>query len=104
STTDLGIVLAARQIPVVLLLLFGGVWADRLPRHHVMVASSLLSGASQAVVAMLLLTGRAQIWQLAVLASVNGASTAFFFPASSAIVPQTVAAPILQQANATLRL
>ena len=104
STTDLGIVLAARQIPVLVLLLFGGVWADRLPRHHVMVASDVLSGASQAVVATLLLTGHAQIWQLAVLASVNGASTAFFFPASSGIVPQTVTASLLQQANATLRL
>jgi MFS family permease len=104
STTDLGIVLAARQIPVLVLLLFGGVWADRLPRHHVMVASNLLSGASQAVVAALLLTGHAQIWQLAILASLNGASTAFFFPASTGIVPQTVTAPLLQQANATLRL
>jgi MFS family permease len=104
STTDLGIVLAARQIPVILLLLFGGVWADRLPRHHVMVASNLVSGASQAVVAALLLTGRAQIWQLAVLASVNGASSAFFFPASTGVIPQTVTTPLLQQANAMLRL
>jgi MFS family permease len=104
STTDLGIVLAARQIPVLVLLLFGGVWADRLPRHHVMVVSNLLSGASQAVLAVLLLTGHAQIWQLAILAALNGASTAFFFPASSGIVPQTVTAPLLQQANATLRL
>jgi MFS family permease len=104
STTDLGIVLAARQIPVLILLLFGGVWADRLPRHHVMVAANLTSGASQAVVAFLLLTGHAQIWQLALLAAVNGASTAFFFPASSGIVPQTVTTPLLQQANATLRL
>jgi len=104
STTDLGIVLAARQIPVLVLLLFGGVWSDRLPRHHVMVASNVLSGASQAVVAVLLLTGHAQIWQLAVLAAMNGAATAFFFPASTGIVPQTVTLPLLQQANATLRL
>ena len=47
STTDLGLVLAARQIPVIVLLLFGGVWADRLPRHHVMVASNLVSGAAR---------------------------------------------------------
>jgi MFS family permease len=104
STTDLGLVLAARQIPVILLLLFGGVWADRLPRHHVMVASNLVSGASQAVVAFLLLTGRAQIWQLALLAAMNGASSAFFFPASTGIIPQTVTTPLLQQANAILRL
>ena len=104
STTDLGIVLAARQLPVILLLLFGGVWADRLPRHHVMVASNVVSGASQAVVAALLLTGHAQIWQLALLSAVNGASSAFFFPASTGVIPQTVTAPLLQQANTTLRL
>jgi hypothetical protein len=104
STADLGLVLAARQVAVIVLLLYGGVWADRLPRHLVMVGSNLVSGASQASAAALLLAGHAQIWQLAALAVVNGASSAFFFPASTGIVPQTVPAPLLQQANATLRL
>lgn len=104
STSDLGLVLAARQIPTVIFILFGGVWADRLPRHHVMVASNLLSGASQAAAAALLLAGHAQIWQLAALAAVNGSSSAFFFPASTGVIPQTVPATLLQQANATLRL
>jgi MFS family permease len=104
STSDLGLVLAARQIPTVIFILFGGVWADRLPRHHVMVASNLLSGASQAATAALLLAGHAQIWQLAALAAVNGSSSAFFFPASTGVIPQTVPATLLQQANATLRL
>jgi predicted MFS family arabinose efflux permease len=89
---------------MVLFLLVGGIWADRLPRHHVMVASNVLSGASQAAVAALLFSGHARIWQLAVLAAVNGASTAFFFPASSGIIPQTVPERLLQQANAVLRL
>jgi MFS family permease len=44
------------------------------------------------------------LWQLAVLAAVNGTSSAFFFPASAGIVPQTVSLPMLGQANATLRL
>jgi MFS family permease len=104
STSDLGLVLAARQIPTVIFILFGGVWADRLPRHHVMVASNLLSGASQAATAALLLAGHAHIWQLATLAAVNGSSSAFFFPASTGVIPQTVPATLLQQANATLRL
>ena len=104
SATDIGIVLAARQVAVVVLLLFGGVWADRLARHRVMVASNLVSGASQAAVAVLLLTGHASLWQLAALAVVNGASSAFFFPASTGIIPQTVPPTLLQQANATLRL
>ena len=44
SKTDLGLVLAARSIPQIVFLLVGGVWADRLSRHRVMVASNVLSG------------------------------------------------------------
>jgi hypothetical protein len=104
SKTDLGLVLAARSIPQVAFLLVGGVWADRLSRHHVMVASNLLSGASQAALATLLLTGAADVWHLAALGAVNGVSSAFFFPASSGVVPQTVPAASLQTANSLLRL
>jgi MFS family permease len=104
SATQLGIVLAARQIPTVLFLLFGGVVSDRLPRHRVMVMSNVASGASQAVAAALLLSGHASIAALAALAAVNGSASAFFYPASTGIVPQTVTTPMLQQANATLRL
>jgi MFS family permease len=104
SKSDLGFVLAARSVPQVLFLVFGGVVADRLPRHRVMVASSLVSGASQGGIALLLLTGNAALWHLVALVAVNGASSAFFFPASSGVIPQTVAPPQLQQANALLRL
>jgi MFS family permease len=104
SKSDLGFVLAARALPQVVFLLIGGIWADRLPRHHVMVASNVLSGATQAVLAALLLTGSAQLWMLIALAAANGVSSAFFFPASTGIVPQTVPATMLQSANAVLRL
>jgi predicted MFS family arabinose efflux permease len=62
------------------------------------------SALSQAAAATLLITGGAEIWHLAALASVNGAASAFFFPASAGVIPQTVPAPILQQANAMLAL
>jgi MFS family permease len=104
STTDLGLVLAARSVAQIAFLLLGGVWADRLPRHQVMVVSNVVSGASQATLAVLLLSGSARIWELGALAFVNGCSSAFFFPASTGIVPQTVPVSMLQQANATLRL
>ena len=104
SPTAIGIVLAARQGPVVVLLLVGGVWGDRLRRNHVMIASNAVSFAGQGLVAALLLAGTAHLWELAVLASVNGASQAFFLPASSGVIPQTVPEPLLQQANAALRL
>jgi MFS family permease len=104
SKTDLGLVLAARSVPQIVFLLVGGVWADRLSRHRVMVASNVLSGAAQAAVAVLLLTGRAEIWHLAGFAAVNGFASAFFFPASQGVVPQTVPAPALQSANSLLGL
>ena len=104
SKTDLGLVLAARAIPQLVFLLAGGIWADRLPRHLVMVASNLVSGLTQAVVAVLLLLDAAEIWHLAALAVLNGTATAFFFPASQGVIPQTVPARLLQEANALLRL
>jgi MFS family permease len=104
SATDLGLVTASFLLPQIVFILIGGIWADRLPRHHVMVASDALSGAAQAATAALLLAGSAEVWQLAVLAAVRGTASAFFFPASQGIVPQVVSAERLQEANALLRL
>jgi MFS family permease len=104
SKSDLGLVLAARSVPQIAFLLVGGVWSDRLPRNRVMVASSVLSGASQAGVAVLLLTHSAEVWQLGALAATNGAASAFFFPASIGVVPDTVPVQLLQAANGLLRL
>jgi len=104
STTDVGLVVACRSLPQVLFLLVGGIWADRLPRHAVMVGSNLASAAAQGATAALLLTGSAEVWHLAALQAVGGTATAFFFPASTGLVPQTVLATQLQEANALLRL
>ena len=102
SGTDLGLVLAAQSVPLVALSLVGGVWADRLPRATLMVASDLVRAAVQLTGAVLLLTGSAEIWQLAALAACHGAAEAFFRPAAGAILPQIVPAPGLQQANALM--
>ncbi|MBA3429187.1 MAG: MFS transporter [Actinobacteria bacterium] len=88
SKTDLGLILAAREIPLVVFLLAGGVWADRLPRNRVMVGANVVSGLSQATVAALLIVGDAEIWQLAALAAVNGGASAFYFPASGGASPK----------------
>ena len=85
SGTDLGLVLAAQSLPLAALALVGGVWADRLPRAALMVASDLVRAAVQITAAVLLLTGAAQIWQLAILAAIHGAAEAFFRPAAGAI-------------------
>lgn len=104
SASALGLVLAARMIPNVLFLLLGGVIADRLPRSIVLVGSNAMSGATQAAVAVLLISGHAHVWHLVVLEAVNGASFALFHPADSAVVPLTVPEGRLQEANGLLGL
>jgi hypothetical protein len=91
-------------VSVVVFLLLGGVVADRLPRHLVMVGSSVLAGVSQAAAAALLLSGTAHVTVLAALQVVNGACSAFTIPSTSAVLPQTVPGDLLRQANALARM
>jgi predicted MFS family arabinose efflux permease len=69
-----------------------------------MVVCDIVRGVGEVVLAILLITGSAQIWHLAVGAAVIGAASAFFLPASSGLVPQTVSPARLQQANALMSL
>jgi MFS family permease len=102
--TALGIVLAAESLPLVLFVLVGGVWADRLPRQIVMLVSDVVRGLVQATLAVLLLSGAAEVWHLAVLMAIYGTAQAFFQPAATGLVPATISAARLQQANALLGL
>jgi MFS family permease len=104
SASALGLVLSAALVSRVVLLLVGGVVADRLPRQNVMLGADLLRTASQGVVAVLLITGNARVWELVVLIALFGAGDAFFAPASTGLVPETVRADRLQQANALMSL
>ena len=79
--SDLGLVILAREIPIVVLLLIGGVWGDRLPRHLVLAGSDFVRGATQAFTAVLLLTGNASVLSIAVLAAIFGGASAFGRPA-----------------------
>jgi MFS family permease len=100
SVTDLGLVFAAFTLPLVAFLLVGGVLADRFQPRGVMLASDLTRFVSQALVAMLLVSGQARIWELVVLQAVRGAALAFFQPASTSLTPSTVPPELLQEANA----
>jgi MFS family permease len=104
SVTSLGVVLAAQTVPLVLFVLVGGVWADRFSRRRVMVTSDLVRATSQALCAVLLLTGAAHVWELVVLQAIYGTARAFFDPAALALVPQTVDAGQLQRANSLIAL
>jgi MFS family permease len=104
TASAIGAVLAATTVARVAFLLAGGVWADRLRRQYVMLAADGVRGVVQAGLAALLLSGHAHIWELSVGGALYGAAASFFEPASTALVPETVPAGQLQQANSLLGL
>lgn len=104
SATDLGVVVAAGTVPLAVLLLVGGVWADRLDRRVVMLTTDAVRALVQGLLAVLLLTGSARVWHLAVLAAAAGAAQAFFEPAATGMVPQVISPARLGQANALVGL
>ncbi|MGH3103610.1 MAG: MFS transporter, partial [Gaiellaceae bacterium] len=102
SASALGLVFAAFTLSRVAFILAGGVWSDRLSRRRVMIACDLVRGAAQAAIAALLIAGAAEVWHLALGAAFVGAASAFFGPASTGFVPETVSPERLLQANALL--
>jgi MFS family permease len=103
SASDVGYVAAAELIAMIGTLLLGGTIADRAPRHHVMMAAETMQAVAQGIAAVLLLTGQAQVWQLAAVAAAGGAGFGFYYPAAQGLLPQTVQASQLAQANALFR-
>ncbi len=102
SATALGLVLAARTVPLVLFLLLGGAWADRLPRKSIMVVSDLSRLITQGAFALVLLQHSPALWAMMLLQAGNGAASAFFRPASSGLVQEAVPPGQRQSANSLL--
>jgi MFS family permease len=100
----LGLVFASYTLARAAFILVGGVWADRLPRRFVMIAADVVRALVDAAAAALLLAGAMEIWMFFVTAAVVGGAHAFFGPASTGLVPETVSRERLQQANALLEL
>ncbi|MBG6137769.1 MFS transporter [Longispora fulva] len=100
TAADVGWVIAAATVPFLLFTLVGGVWADRLPRHRVMLVSDVVRCGTQVVAATLLAGGDARVWHLVALMAIFGTADAFFSPALAGLVPLTVRPERLQEANA----
>ncbi|MCW3026326.1 MAG: major facilitator superfamily 1 [Solirubrobacterales bacterium] len=100
SATDLGLVLAAQSLPLVMFLLIGGVWADRLPRHRVMIATDIVRFTLHALLAALIFSGSVRIWQVVLIEVAFGSAEAFFRPAANGLLPQTVPEANIQEATA----
>lgn len=102
STTDLGVILAAQTAPFIVLLLLGGVYADRLQRRQVMIVTDLVRGALHAALATLIIAGTPTIAQIAVIEGLWGTAWAFFQPAYTGLLPETVTEPDIKVAQSLM--
>lgn len=102
SSSALGLVLAARSIPLISFMILGGAVADRFSRSLLLTLSNLGSGITQGAVAALLLCGSRNLGMIIILEMANGTFNAFTTPAMAGIVPQLINPGGQQSANSLL--
>lgn len=100
SPSALAMVGLAWTVPMVVLLLFGGVISDRYNRRRIMIVSDVLRGSAVAAIGVLSVLGELELWHLYLLAGAYGVGDALFPPAFGALVPELVPEELLVQANA----
>ncbi|RPF32794.1 MFS transporter [Streptomyces sp. TLI_185] len=88
SPSQAGMVMAASAVPRTLLMLVGGVIADRFGPRKVVIGSDAVRCAAVLAVAALLFVTSLGLWPLAVLAVVFGTVDAVFMPAVGALPPR----------------
>ena len=86
----LGLVGLAQAAPAIGLTLFGGVFADRVNRRVLIIATQAINAVLILVLAVLTATGLVQPWEILVIAFITGAVNAFDQPARQAIFPQLI--------------
>ncbi len=103
SGLALGTVLMTAAIPRAIFVLVGGAFSDRFSPRTLVLVSNLIRGVVVALIAALVLTERAELWHLYVLAAIFGVVDAFFYPALNTFVPMLVPERLFAPANAVIQ-
>ena len=90
SPALLGIVSAGFALPMLMLALFGGAFADRVQRKRIIQLGQLGAGLIALFVAVSITTGTVTWYHLLAASMMQGAVFSFFMPARQAIIPQLV--------------
>jgi MFS family permease len=98
SSTDLGLIVAAQTLPVLVLGPYGGVIADRVDKRRLMVSLQAMMGLQALVLGLLTITGSIRLWEMAVLALMLGLNNAFENPARQSFMLEMVGAEHLRNA------
>ncbi len=90
KNSALGGVMLAFGVPQLLLGLWGGVLADRLPKRNLLIVCQGIIATNSAWVAFMIHTDRIEYWMLIVAGVVQGAGFAFVGPARQAFIGDLV--------------
>src|ERR1700730_5417742 len=97
---ELGIVLAAYGVPRVATLLVGGILSDKLGPRWVMLLADVMRALLIGILAVLVVGGFTNLWQLCAVAIPLGPFTGLFLPAYYAMLPEVLPDDQLQAGNA----
>lgn len=103
SGLALGTVLLVAGLPRAVLVLVGGVAADRFSPRTIMLGSNTIRALIVGVLTLMVVTGTVELWMLFILAFLFGCVDAFFWPAQGAIVPMLVEEDQLPGANGLMQ-
>jgi MFS family permease len=101
---DLSIVMAARFVPLIGFMLFGGVIADRFQRNRLVGGADMIGSFLAAVSAISLIAGFSSVWLLATMGALFGILNAIWWPAMSGVLPEILPKEKLQSGNAIIGL
>jgi MFS family permease len=98
SATAVGLTVAMQFTPILLLTLVGGALADRYDKRKLLIAANSVSVTIAVLLALLVVTGTVQLWQVFVTAAGLGTVNAIENPTRQAFVSELVGGTLLPNA------
>lgn len=94
----LGLLGLSQAVPRLLFAFLGGVAADRLDRRRMLLWTNGATMISAALLGLLTISGRIQVWQILAIGAFNSLANSFDMPARQSLVPSLVGERQLMQA------
>ena len=90
SAIDLAWVTLSFMLPSVIFYIYGGVFADRIPKRRVIAWAQMLNCAATLVMALIIFSGNVKFWDFIWFGFFNGTVLALSMPARQAFVPEII--------------
>jgi MFS family permease len=90
TALTLALVMCASSLPMLGLMMFGGMAADRMNKRKILFITQIVQALGAFWIGWLVARGHIAVWHLAVAGACLGVSAAFEMPAAAALVPELV--------------